>query len=268
MDDSGRKLIVLFGDSLTQLGYCEEGWVSSLNASCVRRAHVHNFGFNGYNTRCAIQVLDRVFPLRFAGSSVSNNFPDFVTVCFGVNDAALPNQGEASVQHVPLNEYYDNLVHILRHIRSMSTSAGKTPEITVIGVLPPNEIGRNAYLRQKYPEKNIPTSFRDRTADTARKYSQAAKQAALTSGCTFLDMFNVFLTESKSSKLSELLKCDGLHLSRKGNFVFWDALHKHICEFFPHLHLFDLKKTDFPGPERILNFTVPGKTTSLQNTRE
>lgn len=45
-------------------------------------------GYNGYNTRWALQLLDRVFPNNTAAPP-----PRLVTIFFGANDAALPDRG-------------------------------------------------------------------------------------------------------------------------------------------------------------------------------
>lgn len=50
---------------------------------CARPA-----GYSGYNSRWALHLLDRVFPLGTAAPP-----PALVTIFFGANDAALPDRG-------------------------------------------------------------------------------------------------------------------------------------------------------------------------------
>ena len=45
-------------------------------------------GYSGYNSRWALHLLDRVFPLGTAAPP-----PALVTIFFGANDAALPDRG-------------------------------------------------------------------------------------------------------------------------------------------------------------------------------
>ena len=70
-------------------------------------------GYSGYNTRWA------------------------VTVCFGANDAALPDRASAA-QHVPVGEYRDNLRAICAMLQR------RWPGVVVILVTPPpvDEDGR------------------------------------------------------------------------------------------------------------------------------
>lgn len=77
-------------------------------------------GYSGYNTRWALKVLDRVFPVMTdhqSGGGVGSDVgaapsPLAVTVFFGANDACLPDR-YAAFQHVPLDEYKHNLRSIV-----------------------------------------------------------------------------------------------------------------------------------------------------------
>lgn len=64
-------------------------------------------GYSGYNTRWALKVIHRVFP-----AVESEEPPLAVTVFFGANDASLPDRS-SSFQHVPLDEYKQNLRSIV-----------------------------------------------------------------------------------------------------------------------------------------------------------
>ncbi len=61
------------------------GWGARLANSYQRKADIINRGFNGYNSRWALHLLDRVFP---------EENPELLlaTVFFGANDAALPDR--------------------------------------------------------------------------------------------------------------------------------------------------------------------------------
>jgi hypothetical protein len=65
-------------------------------------------GYSGYNTRWALKVLDRVFPVSHGGDGGTETAPIALTVFFGANDACLPNRCSA-FQHVPLDEYKENI---------------------------------------------------------------------------------------------------------------------------------------------------------------
>ena len=79
-----RPVFVTFGDSITQRGFAP-GWSSQLADAYQRRVDVINRGYSGYNSRWAVQLLDRVFPPAAP--------PQLATVWFGANDAALPDRG-------------------------------------------------------------------------------------------------------------------------------------------------------------------------------
>jgi hypothetical protein len=65
-------------------------------------------GYSGYNTRWALKVLGRVFPVSQGGDGGTETAPIALTVFFGANDACRPNRCSA-FQHVPLDEYKDNI---------------------------------------------------------------------------------------------------------------------------------------------------------------
>lgn len=68
-------------------------------------------GYSGYNTRWALKVKEKVFP-----PSESGGAPLAVTVFFGANDACLPDRCR-SFQHVPLDEYKQNLHAIVAFLK-------------------------------------------------------------------------------------------------------------------------------------------------------
>lgn len=82
-----RPQFITFGDSITQRGFAP-GWTGLLADAYQRRADVINRGYSGYNSRWALQLMDRVFP----PTSVVPP-PRLVTIFFGANDAALPDRG-------------------------------------------------------------------------------------------------------------------------------------------------------------------------------
>lgn len=110
-----RPVILLFGDSLTQLGFSEggqPGWAALVASAYTRRADVLNRGFSGYNTRHALDVLPRVIGKDQSSSHVPTDVL-FATVWLGANDAALPGEP----QHVPIEEYKENLSKIVKAIK-------------------------------------------------------------------------------------------------------------------------------------------------------
>jgi len=133
----GQPSIILFGDSITQQGFGVEqsvGWAGLLSAAYSRRADVWSRGFSGYNTRHALSEFDGVFE-----ALPSTNIL-FATVFFGANDAVL--KGEK--QHVPFEEYGENIKTIIEKIRkrsdtcdNKSSSTASTPTPLILMTPPP-----------------------------------------------------------------------------------------------------------------------------------
>ena len=133
-----RPTIILFGDSITQQGFSvaasttattatdtdttttvtveqKPGWVGLLSNTYTRRADVLNRGFSGYNTRHAIDMLPFVFG-EDAAIDGDGTPTLMVAIFFGANDAALPGKQDHP-QHVPIDEYEENLRTIVKTIR-------------------------------------------------------------------------------------------------------------------------------------------------------
>lgn len=79
-------------------------------------------GYSGYNTRWALRVMDKVFPAVDGG----DGDPLAVTVFFGANDASLPDRCSA-FQHVPLNEYKQNIHSIVSSLKVISRNSNLSP---------------------------------------------------------------------------------------------------------------------------------------------
>lgn len=70
-------------------------------------------GYSGYNTRWALMVKEKVFP---PAPAECGDGPAAVTVFFGANDACLPDR-YGGFQHVPLDEYKQNLLAIVAFLK-------------------------------------------------------------------------------------------------------------------------------------------------------
>ncbi|XP_016544771.1 GDSL esterase/lipase At2g38180 isoform X2 [Capsicum annuum] len=57
-----RPLFVLFGSSIVQFSYLLHGWGATLTGLYARKADISLRGYAGWNSRMAIQILDKVFP--------------------------------------------------------------------------------------------------------------------------------------------------------------------------------------------------------------
>ncbi|MBA0773792.1 hypothetical protein Gotri_009045 [Gossypium trilobum] len=109
-EETMRPNIVLFGDSITQESFRSGGWGASLADTYSRKADVVLRGYGGYNTRWALFLLHHLFPLG------STKPPVATTIFLGANDAALAGR-TSERQHVPVEEYKENLRKIVRHLK-------------------------------------------------------------------------------------------------------------------------------------------------------
>jgi lysophospholipase L1-like esterase len=105
-----RPTVVLFGDSITAQSFRSGGWGSALADAYSRKADVVVRGYGGYNTRWALFLLHHIFPLG------SSSPPVATTIFFGANDAALKGR-TSDRQHVPVEEYTDNVRKIVQHLK-------------------------------------------------------------------------------------------------------------------------------------------------------
>jgi lysophospholipase L1-like esterase len=223
-----RPTVVLFGDSLTQLGWGRNGnagWVALLADTYTRRADVLNRGFSGYNTRHALELLPRIF----------GNVPEmtepllFCTVYLGANDSARPGER----QHVPIDEYKSNLGKIVTSIRER---VGEKPPIIIMTPPPVDEERWAADCGDVKP---------DRLNNISSQYGDVCKQVAADHGCSVVDVFEILggNTGDYSHHLS-----DGLHLSGSGNTMLYEGLMAVIEEKYPELGPDDPEKNkEKPG---------------------
>ncbi|XP_029127901.1 GDSL esterase/lipase CPRD49 isoform X2 [Cajanus cajan] len=110
-----RPEFVVFGSSIVQYGFHNEGWIAALSHFYARKADIILRGYAAWNTRRALQVLDKIFPKDVLLQ------PSLVIVYFGGNDSSNPHSSGLG-PHVPLQEYVENLRIIVNHLKSLSAN--------------------------------------------------------------------------------------------------------------------------------------------------
>ncbi|KAI3931319.1 hypothetical protein MKX01_040236 [Papaver californicum] len=146
-----RSHVVLFGDSITEQSFKPDGWGSALANTYTRKVDVVVRGFGGYNSRWGY-----------------SNPPIAVTIFFGANDAALLRR-TSERQHVPVEEYKENLRKIIRHFKG-------TMLVVIITPPPINEEGRNEYAQSLYGDKARELS--ERTNEVTGVYAKQCIELA------------------------------------------------------------------------------------------
>ncbi|KAL3753650.1 hypothetical protein ACJRO7_000964 [Eucalyptus globulus] len=108
-----RPQFVLFGSSIVQFSFGDGGWGASLADLYARKADIILRGYSGWNSRLALEVLEKVFPKDAATQ------PSLVIVYFGGNDSMRPHPSGLG-PHVPLPEYVENMRKIAKYLKSLS----------------------------------------------------------------------------------------------------------------------------------------------------
>ncbi|KAI9598453.1 SGNH hydrolase-type esterase domain-containing protein, partial [Syncephalis fuscata] len=225
---------VLFGDSITQRGSdpFNDGWVSGLQHTYIRRADVINRGFSGYNTEWALNVLAMILPnaQQSSPSSMMIGRPasiELLIICLGANDAAIPPSG----QHVPLTRYRENLKMLVDLVQS-PMSRYYSPKTRVMLVSPP-PLDEAKWAKQC----NSDGKMLDRKATTTQKYAETCVKLANELNVPVLDLHTMLLekaAEGSSGTLGDYL-IDGLHLGPLGNRVLFEGVVGVIKRAWPDL---------------------------------
>ncbi|ORX55969.1 SGNH hydrolase [Piromyces finnis] len=216
------KNFVLFGDSITELGfkYEEKGWAILLADKYIRKVDIINRGFSGYNTEHAIELFPRIFSKENCKNTL------LMTIFFGANDAGV--NGE---QMLSSEKYIENIRKLIN--LSLETFPDNCP---IIVITPPPCFAKkfNDY-RGIYKHENKRTEeFRNFCLSTIQEFSGNSRIFSI-------DIWEEILgktwnTESEEyDKILDGYLSDGLHLNGKANEILYNKLIELIKANFPHL---------------------------------
>ena len=107
------------------------------------------------------------------------------TVFFGANDACLP--GSVTGQHVPLNEYKNNLKAILAH----PSVVAQKPRLILLTPPPVNEYQLEEAEPIAQTEENP-----IRLAEHTKKYADACREVGGELGVVVLDVWSIFMAKA------------------------------------------------------------------------
>ncbi|XP_074575648.1 GDSL esterase/lipase WDL1-like [Curcuma longa] len=193
----GRPLFVLFGSSIVQFSYGNGGWGAILADYYARKADILVRGYAGWNSRRAVQVLDKIFPKNAAIQ------PSLVIVYFGGNDSCIPHTS-SKCPHVPLQEYIANMEKIAVHLMGLS-------EKTRIIFLSCPPINEELHRLAQDPKLCVAV----RTIESCKKYSEACKQLCQRMGLKVIDLFTVIQEHDDWS--TRCFTEDGVHFSAESS---------------------------------------------------
>ncbi|KAK3058630.1 hypothetical protein LTR09_000195 [Extremus antarcticus] len=165
---------ILFGDSITQQAFSQDApaghedpsgfFGPALADAYLRRLDVINRGLSGYNTRQALQVLPQVIP------PPEKARVRFLTIFFGANDARLPDTYPDPQQHIPLEEFKDNVRAIASHPCVLAHT-----DVRIILITPPPFHERSALESDRVEDGSREPNLR-RTAVAAATYAQEVRE--------------------------------------------------------------------------------------------
>ncbi|OAY46248.1 GDSL esterase/lipase CPRD49 isoform X2 [Manihot esculenta] len=191
-----RPQFVLFGSSIVQLSFSHGGWGSILTDIYARKADIVLRGYYGWNSRLAVEVLDKIFPKDAAVQ------PALVIVYFGGNDSMGPHSSGLG-PHVPLPEYKDNMKKIAVHLKSLSDTTR-----TIFLSCPPVDEERVRSSTSPIFSELV------RTNELCRKYSEACIELCQEIGVKVVDLFSAL---QKRSDWTTACFTDGIHLAAEGS---------------------------------------------------
>ncbi|WCJ28063.1 SGNH hydrolase-type esterase superfamily protein [Euphorbia peplus] len=191
MAGPGRRQFVLFGSSIVQFSYSDNGWGAILAHFYSRTADIILRGYAGWNSRLALQVLHKVFPKDAVVQ------PDLVIVYFGGNDAVHPHPSGIT-PHVPLPEYINNMKKIAIHLKNLSEKT----RVIFLTAPPVNE----QVVRERF---NVV-----RTNERCRMYSEACLELCREMNVKAIDLWTA---TQKHPDWMNVCFTDGIHYSPEGS---------------------------------------------------
>ncbi|KAG4152570.1 hypothetical protein ERO13_D04G130300v2 [Gossypium hirsutum] len=201
----GRPLFVLFGSSIVQLSYSHEGWGAILAHAYARKADIILRGYRGWNSRRALEVLDKVFPKDAAVQ------PSLVIVYFGGNDSTEPHPSGLG-PHVPLPEYVENMKKIAMHLKGLSENT----HVMFLSTPPVNE----GQILESFGKCG-------RTNEGCRIYSEACLKLCQEVDIKCIDLWTAI---QQRDDWKTVCFTDGIHLSSEGSKLVGEEILKALAE--------------------------------------
>lgn len=245
MDAKEWPKITLFGDSITRYSMDPESgcWGSLVKNDVVRYFDVDVRGFDGYNTRWALEMVPNLFPKTYLDKV------DLMTIFFGHNDSW---QSDRMPLSVPIEEFEENLCSIITKLNQNGLSNEKLILITPTWY---DSVGTEKFIAGALGEPGP-----HKSSDHARLYSETVLKIARERSIDVVDFFNV----SVNHEPLEELFCDGIHLSKKGAKMLYDQVMPIVKKKIESRYKTPLDKLShaIPYDERPEFVAILGKKTS------
>ncbi|XP_071698589.1 GDSL esterase/lipase CPRD49-like [Rutidosis leptorrhynchoides] len=206
-----RPQFVLFGSSIVEFSFGDQGWGAILAHIYSRKVDIFVRGYGGWNSRNAVEVLDQVFPKDDAVQ------PSLVIVYFGGNDAVDPRPDGLNA-HVPLSEYVENMRKIAIHLKSLSEKI----RIIFLSASPINE-------------DQLLSAVNVRKLKVFQKYAEACVEMSREMGIKAINLCDAFM---QYRDWRTTCFTDGIHLTPVGSNIVATEILKVLTEsdWKPSLH--------------------------------
>ncbi|XP_030518803.1 GDSL esterase/lipase CPRD49-like isoform X2 [Rhodamnia argentea] len=204
-----RPQFVLFGSSIVQFSFSNGGWGASLADLYARKADIILRGYSRWNSRRALEVLEKVFPKDAATQ------PSLVIVYFGGNDSMRAHPSGLGPQ-VPLPEYIENMRKIAIYLKSLSNCT----RVIFLSAPPVNE----EKIRESFSGQ-----FRDlgRTNEACRVYSVACLELCREMNIKAVDLWTAI---QKRDDWAAACFTDGVHFSSEGSKIVVEEISRVLKE--------------------------------------
>ncbi|XP_030537230.1 GDSL esterase/lipase CPRD49-like isoform X4 [Rhodamnia argentea] len=204
-----RPQYVLFGSSIVQFSFSNGGWGASLADLYARKADIILRGYSGWNSRGALEVLEKVFPKDAATQ------PSLVIVYFGGNDSMRAHPSGLGPQ-VPLPEYIENMRKIAIYLKSLSDCT----RVIFLSAPPVNE----EKIRESFSGK-----FQDirRTNHACHVYSEACLELCREMNVKAVDLWTAI---QKRDDWATACFTDGIHFSSEGSKIVVEEISRVLKE--------------------------------------
>lgn len=226
--DIGKFLI--FGDSITEFCFDQQPEDSdklqfalgpALQNRYRRRLEILHRGFSGYTSREAPKLARLIFKHDHDNKPESQQIK-LAYIFFGTNDACHKGTNPANNQHVPIEQYIQNMTETIQLFKDRNI---------------PTVIVTPGFHDQKMWDRRCPEDLKTgdfRHTETNRQYA-----SALVDKCKELNVPTLNLWEEMNAHFVKTgqgsFLTDGIHYNGLGYKIFYDNLIKIISTNFPHL---------------------------------
>lgn len=195
--------VLLYGDSITKRAReIDNGpWASLIGNELASFCDVDVRGFDGYNSKWALQLMPQFFPRSYLDKV------EIFIPFFGHNDS----WSAETPLHVDPQSYEDNMRAIIKYMEDNGLDRDKIIMITPTWYHKPS-------FDEHLKETGMPPHGKE--LEDARKYSEAILRIAKDLGIEVVDFFDISLKQEPL----EAMFCDGVHYSRLGAQLLFDQL--------------------------------------------